>query len=287
MQGTVKEDMVDPEMIIIGNHTGQYTGDVKLLIQLYSAFVKEGTRVETGTWEEAEAIKIFYNTFISAKIGLVNMIQDTSMKIGNMDTDVITGALERSTYRILGPAYMKAGMGDGGACHPRDNIALRHLANSNGFGYDLFEAIMYAREMQAYNLAAFIYEQWKHEASWDEELPVYILGKSYKPGVDYEDGSYSVLVADMLEKQFPDKLEVEFDPENPKKGIYLLGHRGEFHAYHFPAQSVVIDPWREMSPYNKTIYVIHYGNTRYHKTFNERKNIQVHHIQRGYQKSDS
>ena len=49
---------------------------------------------------------------------------------------------ERSTYRILGPAYMKAGMGDGGGCHPRDNIALRYMAENLGLGYDLFDAIM-------------------------------------------------------------------------------------------------------------------------------------------------
>ena len=44
------------------------------------------------------------------------MIQDVAEKNGNMDTDIVTGALERSTYRIMGPAYMKAGMGDGGGC---------------------------------------------------------------------------------------------------------------------------------------------------------------------------
>jgi UDPglucose 6-dehydrogenase len=40
--------------------------------------------------DEAEAIKIFYNTFISAKVGPVNMIQDVAMKAGNMNVDVVT-----------------------------------------------------------------------------------------------------------------------------------------------------------------------------------------------------
>ena len=126
--GTVKFDMVNPEMIIIGTEDGSLTGDAKLLIDFYDTLVTKTTRCEVGTWDEAEAVKIFYNTFISTKVALVNMIQDVAEKNGNMNVDVVTKALERSTQRILGSAYMKAGMGDGGGCHPRDNIALRYMS---------------------------------------------------------------------------------------------------------------------------------------------------------------
>lgn len=114
--GTVKYDMVNPEMVIIGTEDGSETTDAKILRDFYETFITPWTRYEIGTWDDAEAIKIFYNTFISAKISLVNMIQDVAEKNGNMDTDIVTGALERSTYRITGPAYMKAGLGDGGGC---------------------------------------------------------------------------------------------------------------------------------------------------------------------------
>jgi len=56
------------------------------------------------------------NTFISAKIGLVNMVQDVAEQQGNINVDVVTDALAQSTMRIMGPQYMKAGMGDGGGC---------------------------------------------------------------------------------------------------------------------------------------------------------------------------
>ena len=65
----------------------------------------------------------------------------------------MTNALAKSTQRIMGPKYMTAGMGDGGACHPRDNIALRYLATKLNLGYDLFESIMTAREKQAESMA--------------------------------------------------------------------------------------------------------------------------------------
>jgi UDPglucose 6-dehydrogenase len=254
--GTVKWDMVNPEMIIIGTEDGSETGDAKLLLDFYKTFISEGTRYELGTWDEAEGIKIFYNTFISTKVALVNMIQDVAEKSGNMNVDVVTGALERSTYRILGPAYMTAGMGDGGGCHPRDNIALRYMAQELNLGYDLFDAIMLAREVQAKNIATkLVIESNMHN------LPIVILGQSYKPDVEYLDGSSSILVGHYCESAYGSKYKVQYDLETPIKGVYLLGHMGKHHDYNFPDGSVVVDPWRSFET-NKNVKIIHYGNTR-------------------------
>jgi len=243
--GTVKYDMINPEMVIIGTEDGHVTGDANLLIEFYKTFVFENTRYEIGTWDDAEAIKIFYNTFISTKLSLVNMIQDIAEMNGNMDTDVITGALERSTQRILGNSYMKAGMGDGGSCHPRDNIALRFLAKDLGLGYDMFDSIMKAREQQAKNLAIKLMN-----LSFTNKLPIVIMGESYKPGVEYADGSYSKLVGSYITDVKYDRLD--------EPAVYLLGHRGVFNKTQFPVGSVVLDPWRERKN-NDTIY---YGTYR-------------------------
>lgn len=235
--GTVKEDMVNPEMLIIGTEDGHYTSDAKILSDFYNTFIKKGTRIEIGTWDDAEAIKIFYNTFISTKIGLVNMIQDVADMNGNMNTDVITGALERSSHRITGPAYMKAGMGDGGSCHPRDNIALRFLAKDLSLGYDLFGAIMEARERQAKNIAIRL-----TNLAFMNNLPIVIMGESYKPGVPFTDGSYSWLIHHYLTEGT--NRVVEFDKiEYP--AVFLLGHRGVHNETVFPDGSIVLDPWRE------------------------------------------
>ena len=256
--GTVKWDMVNPEMVIIGTEDGSMTGDAQLLLDFYRTFITEGTRYEVGTWDEAEAIKIFYNTFISTKVALVNMIQDVAEKSGNMNVDIVTGALERSTYRILGPAYMKAGMGDGGGCHPRDNIALRFMAEHLGLGYDLFDAIMEAREVQAKNMAVRLVEEGKKA-----NLPIVILGEAYKPDVQYKDGSSSILVGHFVEEATG--VDVIYDPVEPIKAVYLLGHMGKHHDYEYPEGSVVVDPWRAYTT-DKDVKVIHYGNTRHDRT---------------------
>ena len=250
--GTVKWDMIHPEMVIIGTQDGSLTGDAKLLLDFYRTFIVDGTRYEVGTWDEAEAIKIFYNTFISTKVALVNMMQDVAERSGNMNVDVVTQALERSTYRITGKTYMKAGMGDGGGCHPRDNIALRYMAENLNIGYDLFDAIMLAREVQAKNMADKLVQLAK-----ENELPIIILGKAYKPDVHYLDGSSSILVGHYCKEQ---GIVPEYDQPHPYKAVYLLGHMGKHHDYKFPQDSIVVDPWRSFKSDN--VKVIHYGNTR-------------------------
>ena len=252
--GTTKWDMVNPEMVIIGTADGSVTGDAKELIEFYKVFIENDPRYEVGTWDEAESIKIFYNTFISTKVALVNMIQDVAETNGNINVDIVTNALSKSTHRITGPAYMKAGMGDGGGCHPRDNIALRYMSEKLGLGYDLFDSIMEAREVQAKNLATRLVE-----LSEENDLPIVILGKSYKPDVNYLDGSSSILVGYYIEKFGK---EVLFDIEIPQTAIYLLAHRGKFYDYPYPKGSVILDVWREFQSTDSDIKVIYYGNTR-------------------------
>jgi UDPglucose 6-dehydrogenase len=140
---------------------------------------------------------------------------------------------------------MKAGMGDGGGCHPRDNIALRYMAKEYDLGYDLFDAIMKSRELQAKNIANKLIE-----LHGEYELPIVILGESYKPGVPYLDGSYTKLIAHYLDYPWLcyDKI---IEP-----AIYLLGHRGVYNETVFPEGSVVLDPWRE----RKNKDTIYYGS---------------------------
>ena len=271
--GSVAWDMVNPEMVMIGTEDGSETGDAKILIDFYKTIMQNDPRYVVGTWDECEAIKVFYNTFISAKLGLVNMIQDVAIKNGNINVDVVTDALAKSTMRIMGPKYMTAGMGDAGACHPRDNIALRYMAENLGLGYDLFDAIMSAREIQAKNLAMALVDQ-----ANELNLPVVIHGKAYKPNVPYEIGSYSMLVGYYCEEAgfhvtYADPLTGDnYVPEGPS--VILMAHNaGITYDYagidkhqdlYFAIQpgSVVVDPWRQFKTSDASIKVIHYGNTR-------------------------
>jgi UDPglucose 6-dehydrogenase len=271
--GSVAWDMINPEMIMIGTEDGSETGDAKQLIDFYKTIMENDPRYVVGTWDEVEAIKVFYNTFISAKISLVNLIQDVAEQQGNINVDVVTEALANSTMRIMGPQYMKAGMGDGGGCHPRDNIALRYMAQQLNLGYDLFDSIMTAREIQAKNVAKKLVMLAKEH----NLHKIFIHGEAYKPGVEYRNGSYSLLIGHYLreleyEPTYIDPLtqtEV-YQPLSP--AVFLLAHSAST-TYKYTSQnsidrlycdipdgSVVLDPWRNYS--NKKCTVVHYGNTR-------------------------
>jgi UDPglucose 6-dehydrogenase len=274
--GSVKWDMVNPEMIMIGTEDGSATDLAKELVDLYRPIMQNDPRYEIGTWEECEAIKIFYNTFISAKVGMVNMIQDFAQRIGYINVDVVTDALARSTQRIMGPKYMTAGMGDAGACHPRDNIALRWLAQEYDIGYDLFDTIMLARERQAQNLANFLCG-----TAVENRMPIVIHGKAYKPDVPYCIGSYSTLIAYYIKQrrfsvQYLDPLADDREDcveSIDRPHVILMAHnrqvtygytgtQAEDQAYcAFPEVSVLVDPWRQQQNI-PGITVIHYGNTR-------------------------
>lgn len=252
-QSTVKWDMVNPEMVIIGTEDGDETSDAKILTDFYKKFIKEGTRYVVGTWEEAEAIKIFYNTFISTKLALVNMIQDVAMKVGNMNVDIVTDALKNSTKRIMGPSYMTAGLGDGGGCHPRDNIALSSTVEKYNLGYDIFKSIMEAREIQAKNLADFMLKF---------GMPVVIVGKAFKPGIDQIHGSPSMLVGYYVE-QAGQKVYYDKHPVKSEPCVYMLHDYEMFHKdiIVWP-NSIVVDVFRKLEKDVDRATVIKYGNTR-------------------------
>ena len=266
--GSVAWDMVNPEMVMIGTEDGSTTGDAKQLINFYKTIMRNNPRYEVGTWDECECIKVFYNTFISAKIGLVNMMQDVAQKQGNINVDVVTDALAKSTMRIMGPQYMKAGMGDAGACHPRDNIALRYLSKNLDLGYDFFDSIMNAREIQAKNLAEELVL-----LATKNNMKIYIHGKAYKPDVEYIEGSYSLLIGYYCNEMGFNPIYIDpltGDDIEAAYGVILLAHNKKI-TYGNAEQdlycniengSIIVDPWRSFVTDNKFIKVIYYGDTR-------------------------
>jgi UDPglucose 6-dehydrogenase len=167
-------------------------------------------------------------------------------------------------------------MGDAGACHPRDNIALRYLAERLDLGYDLFEAIMHSRDQQAKNMALKLVSLAK-----EHKLPVIIHGRAYKPYVEYTIGSYSELVGYFVEQEgvvltYADPLTGD-TAVPPGPAVVLMAHNakvtyegtgvdGSLQGWYFEpkAGSIIVDPWRT-TPDIAGMTVIHYGNTRIQK----------------------
>lgn len=248
--GTVTEDFLAPDIMMLGFQSWphpEYKTKADKLIEFYKTVqTKREPHTTLGTWEEAECIKIFHNTYISAKVGIANMVQDVTMKIGHSNPSVVAESL-RHADRIVSAKYMEPGMGDGGPCHPRDNIALSWLAEKIDLGYDLFKSIMQAREIQAENVAK---ELIRHN------LPVHILGKSFKPETNLTDGSTSMLVGHYVEQAGH---KVVYDHVSVSPAVYLLAHPVDYSSVNFAEGSVIVDMYRKYQTHWDKIKVIHYG----------------------------
>ena len=198
--GTTIPDFCNPEFVLIGTdnvHPGPLR-DFYTTIHTAPHFV---TTIKT-----AELTKVAYNTFIGLKIAFANTMMEICEKTG-ADVDDLVDALSLATTRIISPAYMRGGMGDGGGCHPRDNIALSWLARELDLSYDLFESLMVCRERQTEWLADLIYDEQNMTA---EFRPVEIKGKAYKPETNLTVGSPALLLAGMLKSH-----RVEFTHTDP------------------------------------------------------------------------
>lgn len=241
--GTTVTDFTGPEFVLIGVDQQAAAEPVRAVYRTVHDAPLFVTTVET-----AELIKVTYNTFITQKITWANAVMELCEKTG-ADGDAVVDALELATDRVVSPAYMRGGMGDAGACHPRDLIAMSWLAERTGMSFDLWGTLAHAREQQTGWLADLT-AQWADQTNLD----VVILGTAYKPGVPLEHGSSALLLRDLL-KQRPDAPAVwTYDPyagDSPEKRTYLLADprvfvvgckHPDFAGYEFPPGSVVLDP---------------------------------------------
>jgi UDPglucose 6-dehydrogenase len=190
--------------------------------------------------DTAELTKVAYNTFIGLKVAYGNLMGELCHKTG-ADVDDLVDALSHATDRIVSPRYMRAGMGDGGGCHPRDNLALSHVARTLGLHTDLFSTLMEARESHSGWLAGLC-SHWCGLTG----LPLHLFGKSFKPETDLTVGSPAALLHRQTADLDPQWWDPHVDEAAPPGGpaVYFIATRHpEFAGFAFPSGSVVLDPF--------------------------------------------
>jgi len=235
---TTLQDFLNPEFVLLGSDSPEALAAVA---DLYGTV--HDRPVHAVSIESAELLKVAYNCFISMKIVFANMVMEICQKTG-ADCDEIADGLALATDRIISPAYMRGGMGDSGACHPRDNQAMSWLAQRLDLSVDLMGYVSQAREQQSEWLADLV-EHWHRMTGH----PVCLLGKAYKPNVSLVNGSAGLLLAHQLRGR---GLEVEhWDPHVDEGGTFAPSLPGVFAIttrhdaflhLRFPADSIVIDP---------------------------------------------
>ena len=256
--GTTMHDYLNPEFVLFGVEDLDAAKKAEEFYKTITSVPFFKTSIQN-----AELIKVAYNTFIGMKIVFANVLMEICHKTG-ANVDEVTDALKLANDRLISGKYFTGGMGDGGACHPRDNIALSWLSRKLNLSFDWFENIMLAREKQT---------EWLANLMEEYDLPKVILGTSYKPESNLEIGSASLLLKNILEKR--GHKVTKYDPyvdsdtaDNIKNKfkepcIFLIGTKHhDFIDFDFPEGSVIIDPWRYM-PDKNGIKTIRLGENNY------------------------
>ena len=245
--GSTIRDFLHPEFILFGVDDEQ----AAIKAQNFYKTICDSPFYKT-TIENAELIKVSYNTMISTKISFVNTIMEACHNLPNTNVDEVTNGLKLATRRLISGAYMSGGMGDGGGCHPRDNIALSHLSQKLNLSYDWFDSIMMQREKQSEWLANLIVDN-------SNNRQINILGKTFKPETNLILGSPSLLLENILKEK--NKEVYVWDPyvdENYDKvcdnlnwtnsnikHVFFIGTKHpEFIKFNYPKNSIIIDPFR-------------------------------------------
>jgi len=260
--GTTMRDFLHPEFILFGH-------DSSWAEKKAERFYKTITHapIFKTTIENAELIKVTYNTFISTKLAFTNTVMEMCHKLPNTNCDDVMNALALGSKRILAESYWSGGMGDGGGCHPRDNIALSWLSQELDLSHDWFDNIMKQREKQTEWLADLIEEH-------SNGLPINILGKSFKPETNITTGSPSVLLKNILEERghpvfiwdpYIDEpwkeIKKMYDDSETESQLYFIGTKHpDFTSFPYEKGSVIIDPWRYI-PEQDSCEVIHVGDS--------------------------
>jgi UDPglucose 6-dehydrogenase len=250
--GTVVEDFIRPEMTLFG---ADYPSAVDSVRALYAPIHSAPAPIMSIA--SAELTKVAYNTFISTKIIFANLTAEMCEYTG-ADVDEVTGALALATDRIISPRYLRAGMGDGGACHPRDNVALSALARRYGLSSDLMGFLTDARQRQTEWFADMI-ENWLDLTG----LPLLLMGRSYKPNVNMDDGSPALLLATVLGRRGVQFQHEDADVQRIDPHVYFVATmHDEYQHVHFPPGSVVIDPFGYLTIDDPTVTLVTPGRKR-------------------------
>ena len=138
-EGRAVEDFLRPDRIVIGA-VAEADGD--RVAALYEPLAAPIVRADVAS---AEMIKLASNAFLATRISFVNEIANVCEVTG---ADVEKVAEGVGLDHRLGPHFLRAGVGYGGSCFPKDTSALKQLASNSGYHFQLLSAVIEVNELQ-------------------------------------------------------------------------------------------------------------------------------------------
>jgi UDPglucose 6-dehydrogenase len=170
-EGSAIEDFMGPDRIVVGAFEPE---DAERVVGLHTGIETEVVRTDVSS---AELVKLAANAFLSTRISFINEIANVCDLVGADVVDVAKGV---GLDHRLGPHFLRAGLGFGGSCFPKDVTSLKQLAGNSGYQFMLLHAVWEVNELQKRRV---VQKLQKHLGSLRGKT-VALLGLAFKPNTD-------------------------------------------------------------------------------------------------------
>ncbi len=171
-EGSAIADSVSPDRIVLGG----YGKAMDVMKDLWE-FTK--SPIIATTWENAELIKLASNAFLATKISFINEISNLCENIVGADVDIVARGI--GLDRRIGEEFLKAGLGYGGSCLPKDTFVFTEFAQQKGVDLRIASAASMVNENRIPHAIDLIEKEIGGDLS---SISVGILGLSFKNGTD-------------------------------------------------------------------------------------------------------
>jgi UDPglucose 6-dehydrogenase len=184
-EGTAVEDFMRPDRVVVGAFA---EADGETVSALYEPL---GAPIVRGDVASAEMIKLAANAFLMTRISFINEIANVCEATG---ADVVKVAEGVGLDHRLGPHFLRAGIGWGGSCFPKDGVALKQLASNSGYHFQLLNAVIEVNELQKRRVIGKLE---KHLGKLSGKT-IALLGLAFKPNTDDLREAPSLVLASRL-----------------------------------------------------------------------------------------
>jgi UDPglucose 6-dehydrogenase len=198
-EGSAVKDFLHPDRVVVGaDPDDAEAGDA--VARLYEPLSSEIVRTDVAS---AEMIKLASNAFLATKISFINEIANVCEEIG---ADVGEVARGMGLDERIGPSFLRAGIGYGGSCFPKDLKALKMLAGNTGYHFQLLNAVIEVNELQKRRVVNKLLSRLGTLAG----RRVALLGLAFKPDTDDMREASSLVLAARLQGEGAEV--VAYDP---------------------------------------------------------------------------
>jgi UDPglucose 6-dehydrogenase len=209
-EGTAVKDFMNPDRVVVGADPGDEAA-AEAVEDLYRPLGGQILRTDVAS---AEMIKLASNAFLATKISFINEIANVCEEVG---ADVGQVAQGMGLDERIGTSFLRAGIGYGGSCFPKDVSALKMLAGNTGYHFQLLTAVIEVNELQKRRVVGKLE---KHLGSLIGKR-VALLGLAFKPDTDDMREASSLVLAARLQGEGAEV--VAYDPVAAERAAGLLG----------------------------------------------------------------